>query len=382
MSFIYRMATPDDRNAYIDFINYVFSQAHQPHDFKALLPKVYADGRMSRVEHFLATDENGNIRGCVALLTYEISIMGKLLKVGFIGSVSVHPYARGENHMKHLMAMVEQWMIDNKYDIGLLGGNRQRYQYFGYSKGGVRLSFTYTATNVRHALRDVDCSGIAIREITDNADALLDEVLALHETRPVHVLRERERLLDISHSWKCKLYAALRENRFAGYFVANDDGTIAEWQMKDPADNPKVLKQWFAHSGARRIRISAQPVEAEWIDFLDSTCEDMAISEDENQRIFNWHNVLEALLLLKRSVNGISDGECRLCVDGQPLCIRITGGNISISDEACADAQSITALELQNVLLRPIAYLRPVTVGGAPADWFPLPVCYSSVDGF
>ena len=28
----------------------------------------------------------------------------------FIGSVSVHPYARGENHMKTLMAMAEEWM--------------------------------------------------------------------------------------------------------------------------------------------------------------------------------------------------------------------------------------------------------------------------------
>lgn len=40
----YRFAAPEHRADLIDFINYVFSQNSVPHDFKTLIPKVYADG--------------------------------------------------------------------------------------------------------------------------------------------------------------------------------------------------------------------------------------------------------------------------------------------------------------------------------------------------
>ena len=33
-----RWATPADKNDIIDFIDYVFSKAHRPHDFATLLP--------------------------------------------------------------------------------------------------------------------------------------------------------------------------------------------------------------------------------------------------------------------------------------------------------------------------------------------------------
>lgn len=382
MSFIYRMATPADRNAYIDFINYVFSQAHQPHDFKQLLPKVYADGRESRVEHFIATDEAGNIRGCVALLPYEVNVLGRILKVGFIGSVSSHPYGRGEGHMKKLMPMTEQWMIENGIDLALLGGNRQRYEYFGYGKGGIRFVYTYAGNNVRHALRDVDCSDIEICEIAVAADPRLDAIYALFDAQPVHAIRERERFLDISHSWNCKLYAVMRGEDIAGYFIASGNGSIAEWQMADPDDHPKALKKWFSVCGAGRIEISCQPTDTSWIDFLDESAADMSICEDENQRVFNWPKVLEALLALKQQLCGISDGVCCVKVDGEPLCIRVEAGEISISRENCENAPEITAMELQNALLRPIAYHRPRNIGGAPADWFPLPLFYSTPDGF
>jgi len=382
MSFIYRMATPADRNAYIDFINYVFSQAHQPHDFKALIPKVYGDGRESRAEHFIATDEAGNIRGCVACLPYEVNILGRELKIGFIGSVSSHPYGRGEGHMKKLMPMAEQWMIENGIDIGLLGGNRQRYEYFGYGKGGVRFIYTYDGNNVRHALRDVDCSDISICEITDENDARLDSIYQLFNAQPAHAVRERERFHVIAQTWNCKLYAVMRGEACTGYIIANGSGDIAEWQMADPADHPKALKKWFQNCCARHIQISCQPTDTDWIDFLDETAAGMEICEDENQRIFNWPKALEALLALKQQLCGISDGVCCVKVDGEPLCIRVENGQISISRENCENAQEVTAMQLQNAMLRPIAYHRKRNIGGAPTDWFPLPLFYSTPDGF
>lgn len=382
MSFIYRRATREDRAAYIDFINYVFSQAHQPHDFKCLIPKVYGDGRETAVEHFLATDEKGNIRGCVAVLPYQLSVAGTVLNVGFIGSVSVHPYARGENHMKTLMAMAEEWMTDNGVDLGVLGGLRQRYQYFGYSKGGTAAGYEFTATNVRHALRDTDCSRISIEKITCNEDSRLDRICALHDTRAIHALRSREAFLDIAGTWNNSLFAVMKNGECAGYLIAADSGRIAEIQLADESDYPAVFKKWMEVSGAKHIGVGVLPSETGLIDFLDRTAEGMQITENENFRIFRWEKVLHALLTLKHSLSPLSDGVCALTVDGNPLTIRISGGSIDISREISENAQPLTALEAQDAMLRPAAMLRPVRIGGAPADWFPLPLCMTAPDSF
>ena len=58
----YVLGTPADRDDIIDFANYVFSQAHVPHDFKKLLPKTYADG-VEGIEqwHFLAKQNGTDI---------------------------------------------------------------------------------------------------------------------------------------------------------------------------------------------------------------------------------------------------------------------------------------------------------------------------------
>ncbi len=61
--------TPEEEEQLLDFINLVFSQVRVPHDFEALLPKVYAHPGFSRL-HAVAAEE-GRIRasyGCEGFL--------------------------------------------------------------------------------------------------------------------------------------------------------------------------------------------------------------------------------------------------------------------------------------------------------------------------
>jgi hypothetical protein len=41
-------------------------------------------------------------------------------------------------------------------DLAMLGGQRQRYEYFGFTAAGMAHTYTATSTNVRHALSGVD----------------------------------------------------------------------------------------------------------------------------------------------------------------------------------------------------------------------------------
>ena len=152
--------------------------------------------------------------------------------------------------------------------------------------------------------------------------------------------------------------------------------------MADAADHPKALKKWFEKCGANRIEIACQPTDTDWIDFLDDSATHMTIGESENLRIFNWPKAIEALLTLKKQLCGISDGTCCVKIDGEPLCIRVENGEISVTQENCEGAAEMTHMQLQNAMFRPIAYHRLRAIGGAPSDWFPLPMFYATPDGF
>ena len=158
----YRLARPQEEADVLDFINMVFSMHSQPHDFAALLPKVYAHPGFARY-HYVAV-EDGHIRGTVALLPLTLRVEENCaLKAGYIGSVAVHPYSRGAGHMKALMRMALTDAEAQGYDLLALGGRRQRYAYFGFEKGGQRLTFSLNSDNVRHAMADVDEDAVRIR---------------------------------------------------------------------------------------------------------------------------------------------------------------------------------------------------------------------------
>ena len=104
----YRWCDERDEDKLIDFINLIFSQTNCPHDFKRLIPKVYAHSGFGRL-HAVAEDENGRVCATTAMLPFTLR-MGKNteLRGGFIGSVSVHREHRGEGRMKQLMQMLLQ----------------------------------------------------------------------------------------------------------------------------------------------------------------------------------------------------------------------------------------------------------------------------------
>ena len=70
----YRFARPEDEEKVLDFIDFVFSQAHRPHDFARLLPKVYAHPGFSAI-HALAVAD-GRIRAAVAVMPMTMGVRG------------------------------------------------------------------------------------------------------------------------------------------------------------------------------------------------------------------------------------------------------------------------------------------------------------------
>ena len=282
----YRLARPQEEADVLDFINMVFSMHSQPHDFAALLPKVYAHPGFARY-HYVAV-EDGHIRGTVALLPLTLRVEENCaLKAGYIGSVAVHPYSRGAGHMKALMRMALTDAEAQGYDLLALGGRRQRYAYFGFEKGGQRLTFSLNSDNVRHAMADVDEDAVRIREVTDAQDTVLDDVWQLSRRQMLTCERDRERLLDIFHSWHNALYVledARQDGTFLGYLNASGD-QICELALLDERRLAETLKAWMR--GRAKAGITVLMYQRVRASYLKSIAENYTVTDAHMLRVIN-----------------------------------------------------------------------------------------------
>lgn len=299
----YRKALKHEEADILDFINMVFSQAHRPHNFKKLLPKVYAHEGFYRY-HYVAVEE-GRIRGTVAVLPVEMKVGGETLKIGFVGSVSAHPYDKGAGHMKKLMEMM---ICDaqGKYDLLTLGGQRQRYNYFGFECGGMRLRFTVNASNVRHALKDTQAR-MQLREVKEN-DARLPEIHALCQQKMFCCVRNEDQFLDIMYSWEGKLYALEDEEGLQGYLYTKEDDFLAEIGLVDESRMGELIKAYMLLTGEKSVTVRVNPLNRVRANYIKRFAEKWQLSDNQMLRICDWRHTLEVLLTLKADCAPLMDG--------------------------------------------------------------------------
>ena len=254
----YSMATSADYDEIIEHANFVFSYAHCPHEFKTLIPKAYGEARTMWPEHFIAR-ENGRIRGLVGLLPFEQRVLDERLKVGFIGTVSVHPYSRGMGHMKKCMAMSTEYAHTHGIDIMALGGQRQRYEYYGYESGGQSRSYQLTATNCRHALKDVDTTGLSFVPF-EQAREHIAALHAIYEQSPVAGARPVELFEQICGTWRKQPYAIMLNDCPTGYAIASSDHrSISELRLADVSLLQAVLKAYLKRFELDSVSIDVPP---------------------------------------------------------------------------------------------------------------------------
>ena len=371
----YTVAQPGDQAALIDFANYVFSQAHRPHDFKRLLPKVYGDHvcTAQTATHYIAR-QDGNIRAMVAMLPMRMHILSDVLQLGFVGTVSVHPYARGEGHMKHLMGDLLADARARGLDLLVLGGQRQRYGYFGFQPGGTALRYTVNATNLRHIASSADVSDIAFSPLEPGDASALAFVRSLFEAQPLFVERPNERLVDILHSWDSDCLLIRKGGRMIGYVC----GAVQELGLTDESLLPLVLKALFAQKGLREVSLSVAPYEAERIRALRPLCERASLETVELINVLNWPHVLSALLALKAGFMRLEDGCTALSIDGETLVLRVRDGVPSVSRENAAPELTLTHAGATQLLFGP----ESAVCGHPLRNWLPLPFFMRAADGF
>ncbi len=376
----YRLAVPADEENILDFINMVFSQAHEPHDFARLLPKVYGHAGFSQYHWVAARD--GRVRATVALLPLELRIDAHCaLKVGFVGSVSSHPAERGAGHMRALMRLAVETAEAQGYDFLALGGQRQRYGYFGFERGGSSLRFTINNANIHHTMDHVNESSVNIRRITAAEDPALRAMAEIGSRQMMTCVRPGERFFDIMRSWEGQLYA-LEDMRargmVMGYLYALGDD-ILELALNDECRVRETLKSWM--NGRRKARVSVPVHNRVRANFIKSFAESYTIEDAHMVRIFNWRHTLESLLNFKAGYQPLCDGQLVFEVEGAGRYkIRVCEHEATVTDTQETPDIVFSQQHAVEFFFSPFTDL--MTSSPMLRSWLPVPLCIPEADQF
>lgn len=289
-----RWAAEQDKNALIDFADYVFSKAHRPHDFQTLLPKLYGENGDGAAHHFLI-EEDGKLLAMLMAYPVSMRIAGEDFLTLGVGTVSVHPRARGRGFLKVMLDAVDERARELNADFAVLGGQRQRYEHFGYFFGGMELHATLTQANVRHALRDADDSDIAIVPFLAEHVA---PALALHASQPSFCERPADKFIDILRNWSNEPFAVLKGGEFAGFGAMSTGSVLSrrsagELQLTDEALCPAVLKKLSENREA--LSLVCPPWHKERAALLSSICDQFSIVHNHSCKIYQPERLKAAL---------------------------------------------------------------------------------------
>lgn len=382
MSVQYVKGSSTDYEAIVDLANYVFSHDYQKHDFPTLLPKLYEKGVNTSECHYLAKLD-GKIIAMVGSFPMSANIMGKELRVAGIGTVAVHPYHRGHGYMTTLMNTAVDDMKKQGIAFGVLAGQRQRYENFGFEPCGTKLEMAITATNLR-SLKDCRPDHITLIRMDKQDITNIKKAYDLYCKFPMYCIRKTEEFYDICRSWNNCPFIILKDNKFFGYLVCSSDyGIISEIHLCDTSEISNVLAAYNSHFHTENVKLILPPYDKEKIGIIQSYCDNVSINTTGNFNVFDYESVIRQLLMLKATYATLCSGQLILEIEEYfKLRIQVEGQRISVSrtDEP-ADC-ILPHLEAMSFLFSPLgAYYRYGShLDPSVISWFPLPIYWPPAD--
>lgn len=361
----------------LDFANYVFSYSHRPHDFSTLWPKVYAREGFAPL-HALAMEE-GRIRGLAALLPQTLRISSEIsLSCGFVGTVGVHPYARGQGIMQHLMAMLEEKGNQQGMDMLLLGGRRHRYNYFGYERGGSEIVLTFNKDCLHHAMKDVDAEGIAFSLLKDASSDQVDKAYVQNKKLCMVADRKREDFLSVLSGGFQTPQLVSRGEQVVGYLDVSERGIISEMGL--PLDSVlPVLKAWLMEKGEAKVVVPQHAVQM--LELLHPCAENYSVDDGAMIKVLNWPRVLAALMGFKHTWMPLADHQVVVEIEaaGRYL-LKVKDGEVSVAPSDLPPDISLQHNQAVSLLFSPLSLFK--SEKELFANWLPLPLNISLADWF
>ena len=372
-----RQLTAADFDEAMDMMNYAFSK-DSPTDFPHLLPKLYqaTDEHMSWI---YAGFLDGGMRAAVGLIPLTWHVDDVELRVAGVGGVCTHPRYRQRGLYQQLMGHCVEVARAEGYHLSWLGGQRQRYAYFGYEKCGVAVRFRLNRKNVAHAFSAP--SGIGFEAIQESHGDRLGIVRKLHDAQALRAFRS-EPLYDHLTGWNARPHAALDGDEMIGYLLAGFGPTVIEIVGRDDDATQEITRAWVEQNGDMAIVLG--PLAGRMLSMLDDICEGASVEHSGNWQVFDWVGVIEALLRARLSRSSLVDGEVVLSIEGcGAIEIAVSGGEAHCRKTDRAPSLHCDALQAHRLLFGPLppSQVMELPAGGHLLEaWCPLPLYWPDLD--
>lgn len=356
-----------------------------PADFASILPKLY------RPEHGLmsclwALRRGGRIKAVVGVHPLAWKVGAATLPVAGIGGVSTHPDCRGQGMMQRLMTHCVRLMKEQGYPLSVLGGQRQRYGYFGYEVCGVEVEVQLGKRNLRHCFGAP--SNIRFEPLDDGPAGRLEAARSLHDAQPVRAERSAGDFLRVLRSWRAVPYAALEEGELIGYVVVSLDGKeLLEVVGRNGDTAFEIARARVEQGDQESVTLTAGPLAGRFLHRLGEVCEVTKLCSSGNWQVFDWPRVISALLAARAAAPSgapLADGRVTLGMEGYgTVAVSVDGGEVScerVEERPAVSCGHHLAHRLLFGPLPPSQSLRLPKEAAALESWCPLPLFWSRQD--
>ncbi len=367
-------ATKQDKADIIDLANYVFSHDHCPHDFKTLLPKSYSDEVDGLGGTHYVAREDGKLKAMMACRPATVKVLNDALEIGLVGNVCVHPYERGRGLMQTLMHNLMDDARANGMDMLVLGGQRQRYAYYGYEKAGYAFQYSINRANLLHGFIGTDTAGITFVDLKKGDTASVAFANALVEKQAMYMVRPAQEFVDIVHSWTSPCRMIYKNGAPIGFMVGNLD----EVQLVDENDYGSVVRAAFDTFGYDSVNVNVAPFDKGRAEYLLHNAENCTLVPKKQILVFNFARVITVLGNLCASIRHLNDLDTVVTFGEETLHIVVKDGKVNVEKaEPSADTPKYSVNEAEMKMFS-LQYFDDDTFG----NLFPLPFFFHRADAY
>ncbi len=329
------LGNKSDEKHLIETLDEVFFSEEETR-FMTLLPKLYKD-KFNPAEHNVIIKEDGVIKAAVGCYPIDVTAAGRKLRIMGIGNVAVTKDCRRKGYMIELMNMALEKMIAEGYDYSLLGGQRQRYEYFGYVPAGSAINFTINKGNISRLRNGNTETSFSAKPLEEGDAQNIAKIKALYDKMPFRAERSEENMFDILNSWKCKPYVVSEGDEFKGYFVMNESsGYLAEVKVLNVEETLEFLLCIMEAANNESVSFTVPVYDTGMCDFMAKRACGTSACHVEQLNILNYKKFVEAFLAIKAERLSLCSGTLNVLVHGyagdESIAITVDGKNVTVTE--------------------------------------------------
>jgi predicted N-acetyltransferase YhbS len=279
-----RLVRKDEYEQLMELMNISFNFLEEEQKFEHILPKLYFKENKDMIHYGAFVD--GKLVASVGLYFMTFVSKYNTLKVGCVGAVSTHPEYRNRGYFTSVISKVIKYAKSHDFDLLFLGGNRFRYNHFGFENAGRKL-VTYISQRTKGVLNSVSYD---VLKLERNNLSDIKACLKLYNKEPQRVLRNLDNFYDHVISWNSEPYVVKVDGKIIGYYSITNNIRVAEMVFQK-----KYLDTMLEASLGDREAVCLELPYSLYSSKLLSKVDGYEVKHCEMYNVLNWDNVMKYL---------------------------------------------------------------------------------------